>query len=328
MLPAITLEEHFVSKSIAAWGKDSDPKNPEPAYDIFPDDVRRKLFTLGSERLADMERANIALQIISHGPTRRCPPPDICRKANLELADAVCSNKNRLAGFAVLPMEDPSAATDELDYCVKQLQFLGALVNNQSNGHFYDGTRYWPVFAKAQELDVPIYIHPTYATLDAVERSSGNWGHFVAESLANWGWGWHSDTAVHILRLFASGLFDKYPSLKIIIGHDGEMLPFQLERILPMSRKWGLRERDLLQVWTNNIWVTTSGMFSTTPFECLRRTLPISHILFSIDYPFCSNEQGRAFLEEIEKSGALAEEEVAMFAYKNAEKLLKVTLQE
>jgi predicted TIM-barrel fold metal-dependent hydrolase len=221
-------------------------------------------------------------------------------------------------------MSEPAAASKELERCVKHHSFVGALVDNHIDGQFYDDERFWPVFEKAQELDVPIYIHPSFASEAMMEHYKGNFDDSVALALSAYGWAWHTETGLHILRLFASGLFDRFPKLKIVIGHMGEMLPFQLERILSISERWGKRDRGLGEVWRNNIWITTSGMFSLPPLACLLQTTSIDHVLYSVDYPFSANEKGLKFVEEIEKSGLIVGEDLEKFSFRNAESLLGV----
>jgi predicted TIM-barrel fold metal-dependent hydrolase len=221
-------------------------------------------------------------------------------------------------------MNEPGTAANELERCVKDHGFVGALVDNHLDGEFYDNKRFWPVFEKAEELDVAIYIHPTFASEEMMGYYKGNYDDSVAMALSAFGWAWHTETGLHILRLFASGLFDRFPKLKIVIGHMGELLPFQLDRILAQSERWGKRERGLREVWRNNIWITTSGMFTLPPLACLLQTTSIDHVLYSVDYPFSANEKGFAFIEEIVKSGLIAGEDLEKFSYRNAEALLGV----
>jgi predicted TIM-barrel fold metal-dependent hydrolase len=317
MLPLITLEEHYVSPRVSKASAAA-----RAHYAHFPPNILSKLECLGDERIQDLDKGNVSLQVISHGPGDIAPL--ICSAANDDLASAISKNPTRLAGFATLPMREPVAAANELERCVKKFGFVGALVDNHLNGQFYDDERFWPVFEKAQELDVVIYIHPSFASDSMMEYYKGNYDDSVAIALSAFGWAWHTETGLHILRLFASGLFDRFPKLKIVIGHMGEMLPFQLERIFPMSERWGKRERGLREVWRNNIWITTSGMFSLTPLACLLQTASIDHVLYSVDYPFSANEKGLKFFEEIEKSGLIAGKDLEMFAYRNAENLLRV----
>lgn len=224
----------------------------------------------------------------------------------------------------MLPMHEPPAAADELQRCIKTHGFVGALINNHVNGKFYDDPTYWPVFERAVELDVPIYLHPTFPADEMAKHYKGNYSDQTALLLGTAGWSWHTETGLHILRLFASGLFDKHPKLKIIIGHMGEMLPFALDRILPLSRAFGKRERDLLTVWNENIWVTTSAYFTLAPLACLLRMCKIERIMYSVDYPFSSNEQGVPFVEAMQESDLVSDEQLQMICYKNAETLLGV----
>jgi len=153
-------------------------------------------------------------------------------------------------------------------------------------------------------LDVPIYIHPIFAADSMMDHYKGNYDDLIATASSAYGWGWHSETGLHILKLFASGLFDRFPKLKIVIGHMGEMLPFQLDRVMAISERWG-KKRGLREVWHRNIWITTSGMFALAPLACLLQTTSIDHGLYSVDYPFSTNEKGLEFFEEIEKSGLI-----------------------
>ncbi|KAJ5091091.1 hypothetical protein NUU61_005961 [Penicillium alfredii] len=318
MLPLITLEEHFTSPKVSEVSVEA-----REHYAKFPPHIRTKLEELGEGRIKDLDKGNVSLQVISHGPGDI--PPSICAVANDDLAAAVSRNPTRLAGFAMLPMGEPAAAAKELERCVKELGFVGALVENHLNGQFYDDEQFWTVFETAQELDVPIYIHPTFASDSMLEHYKGNYDDSVAVALSAYGWAWHTETGHHILRLFASGLFDRFPRLKVVIGHMGEMLPFQIDRIFTISERWGARQRSLREVWKNNIWITTSGMFSLNPLACLLKSTSIEHVLYSVDYPFSANEKGLAFFREIEESGLIIGEDLELFAYKNAENLLRVT---
>lgn len=317
MVPLITLEEHYASPKVS----ESSPE-ARSHYANFPRHILSKLEFLGEERIRDLDQGNVSLQVISHGPGNISPP--VCSTVNDDLASAVSQNPTRLAGFAMLPMSEPAAAAKELERCVKQLSFVGALVENHLDGQFYDDERFWVVFEKAQELDVPIYIHPSFASDSMLEHYKGNYSDSVALALSAYGWGWHTETGLHILRLFASGLFDRFSRLKIVIGHMGEMLPFQLDRVFLASERWGSKERGFRQVWRENIWITTSGMFSLAPLACLLQTTPIDHVLYSVDYPFSANEKGLRFFEEIEKSGLIAGKDLELFAFGNAENLLRV----
>lgn len=316
MVPSIiTLEEHYVSDDIRETIGDAQ-------YADFPKSVMERLINLGDKRLSDMDKGKVNLQIISHGPLDAGPGP--CKKANDGLAAACKKSHGRLAGFAMLPMAEPDAAAQELERCVKELGFVGALIDNHLDGVFYDDPKFWPVFAKAEELDVPLYIHPTFAADEWMPHYRGNYPEKAAFMMSMAGFGWHSETALHVLRLWASGLFDKYPKVKIIIGHMGEMLPYQLDRIFGQSARWVDNQRALKTVWNENFWVTTSGMFSLAPLSCLLKMCSMDRILYSVDYPFSTNERGLQFVEDLEKSGMVSKEDLAAICSGNAERLLRV----
>ena len=318
----VTLEEHFVSKATRDWVS----RNKRTPSRDFPPTTLNKLADLGDGRLKDMDDRSVTLQVISQGASDGSAPLDTCRASNDELTTAVENSKGRFAGFAMLPMGDPTAAAQELARCVETLGFVGALVNNHEHGRFYDDPFFWPVFSTGQSLDVPIYLHPTLPG-PQMARGPGNYPDIVGRGLDTYCWGWHSETGAHVLRLYASGLFDEYPRLKIIIGHMGEMLPFMLDRIKRTAKKqWPDRKRDLQTVWDENIYVTTSGMFTLPPMACLLSVCKIDHVLYSVDYPFSSNGDGKEFMDELAQSGLCTEEELDKIAFENAEALLGVKI--
>ncbi|OKL58390.1 hypothetical protein UA08_06209 [Talaromyces atroroseus] len=315
MLPIITLEEHYISSKVLNIAED-------PHYANFPAHITTKLNSVGDERVQDLDNGHVSLQVISHGPGAQ--PPHLCIAANNDLAASISKHPARFKAFALLPMTSPVEAAQELERCVTHLGFVGALIDNHTNGQFYDAKRFWPVFEKAQELDVPIYIHPSYADDSLMEHYKGDFDDAVALALSAYGWGWHSDTALSLLKLYASGLFDHLPRLKIVIGHMGEMLPFQLDRVFAIAARFGV-QRSLKEVWTQNVWVTTSGMFALPPLACLLQTMPIERVLYSVDYPFSANEKGYEFLEKVRESGLIGkEEDWEKFVFRNAEALLKI----
>ncbi|KAK9416840.1 hypothetical protein SUNI508_09312 [Seiridium unicorne] len=313
--PLITLEEHFLAEA----AEDVKALYSEQLGNI--PGLADKLSDLGLIRLRSMDESNISIQVISHGPGAMQALQ--CKAANDQLAAAVKAQPDRFAGFAVLPVSDPTESAKELKRCVRELGFVGALIDNRSGNTYYDGTEYEPLWAAAQELDVPIYLHPTWPTEEQLGLIyTGNFAQSATLSLSASGWGWHSDVALHILRLFSAGTFDKFPRLKIIAGHMGEMIPFMLHRIIQLSPRWGKRERPFKEVYDTNIWITTSGVWSIDPMATILRNTQIERILYSVDYPFAKNENGLAFMKELEESGFVTKEQLDQIAYKNAEQLL------
>jgi predicted TIM-barrel fold metal-dependent hydrolase len=317
MIPLITLEEHFFSSAIGNADAYSEQLKWVPG-------VFEKLQDLGPIRLEHMDKNGVTFQVISHAPGLGSALPEECSSANDQLAAAVSNNKTRFAGFAVLSMAHPDEAAAELRRCIKELGFVGALIDNHIDGKHYDDKKFWPVFEAAQELDVPIYLHPTWPSADIAAHHQGNFPSGAGISMGSSGWGWHSDTGLHVLKLFAAGVFDQYPRLKIIVGHFGEMLPFMLERLMILSKRWGDRQRLFKEVYDNNIWITTSGVWSVSPMACILRNTKIDHILYSVDYPFAKNEDGLQFMEDLKSSGLVTDEQFELIGYKNAEALLRV----
>jgi predicted TIM-barrel fold metal-dependent hydrolase len=142
----------------------------------------------------------------------------------------------------------------------------------------------------AQKLDVPIYLHPAAPTAEISKQLfAGNYPASTAGRLGTNSFGWHVDTGLHVLRLYSAGLFDRYPKLKMIIGHNGEDLPMFIDRI----DSTGLRNGTTFdKVWNTNIWSTTSAFFTVRAFQQLRQVSPIERIMYSVDYPFSSMTDG------------------------------------
>ena len=222
----------------------------------------------------------------------------------------------------------PEEASVELERAVKELGFCGAMIDDHlEDMTHYNGEKFWIVFETAERLDVPIYTHPSPCSEETLHsRLARNYSHGVAFGLSRGGWGWHETVALHILKLWGAGLFDRFPKLKIIIGHMGELLPIWIDRIsdATFSRKAGLRSFD--EIWNSNIWVTSSGMFSVRTLEIVLKTTRIERFLYSVDPPFNKNAVGLDFLQEIAKSGVLSAEELDMFAFGNAKKLLMLNV--
>lgn len=332
--PIITLEEHFLSRAASAH-----PNAHNEAFKAVPG-LFDNFTELGPQRLQDMDSGQVTMQVISHGPGDLSPPQ--CRECNDQLAEAVRAHPSRFAGFAELPMDDPAEAAAELrrtcssdgdgdgdgtDGMPGGVRFVGALVDSHTEaGRYYDGPEYDVLWAAAVALDVPIYIHPTWPSpsLAAAHRAPPQ--HLpdaVTTAILAFGFGWHADVAVHVLRLYAAGAFDRFPRLQIVVGHMGEMIPYMLQRIERVSARWG-RARPFREVWDANVWLTTSGNWSLDPLACILRNTKHDRIMYSVDYPFAKSADGLKWLEELEESGMVSEEVLEGIRWKNAAKLLKL----
>jgi uncharacterized protein len=273
-----------------------------------------------------MDEGQVDLQVLSLasmgiGKLDAATSTALVRDVNDELAAAVKRHPDRLAGFAALDLKDPSSAAKELERCIRELGFKGALVDGTTDGEFLDQPKFLPVFEAAQALDVPVYLHPApppdpvrTAYFSGLPEDAG----FLL-SIA--GWGWHAETGLHTLRLIVSGLFERLPKLQLIIGHMGEGLPYALARsnnVLSLAMK--RYPLSVAEYFQRNVHVTTSGYFTRPPFDCARTVLGIDRLLYSVDYPFSPNTRGRDFLKSLDLNAA----DLEKVTHQNAEKLLKL----
>lgn len=326
----VALEEHFtVPRIVAGISPDVIARRgfPGPDFVWAQTTKRSELADLGAARLADMDQSGITTQVLSvAGPGADLvsgqPGIDLARAYNDALAESCASHSTRYRGFAHLPLLSPDAAADELQRAVKDLGFHGALVNGATDGRFLDDPRFESVLARAAELDVPIYLHPGIPTAPVRNAYYDNLPGNFSFTLALSAWGWHADTAIHVLRLALSGALDRHPGLKLIIGHMGEALPFMLDRIdetTAITAKTHLR-RSVRQILTDQVWITTSGFFTTIPFVAALMAFGVDRLMFSVDYPFASNVRARAFLDALPVSPA----DRAKIAHGNADQLLRL----
>jgi predicted TIM-barrel fold metal-dependent hydrolase len=283
-----------------------------------------RLNDLGEGRLKEMDSAGIDMQVISHAPSpiQQLQPAEarqLAVETNDRLHDAVDRNPERFGAFAALPTPDPAAAADELERTVTRLGFKGAMIHGRSHEEFHDLQKFWPIYERAQHLDVPIYIHPGPPHPAMVQAYYAD---YLADfpSLNSAAWGFTIDTANQVVRLLLSGLFDAYPRLKIIVGHMGEGIPFLVDRIHEAINRPGNRNVNFKETFCNNFYITTSGHFSTPALLCAVLEMGIDHILFSVDYPYVENAPGMRWMETVPLS---AEDKEKMFNG-NARRLLRI----
>lgn len=321
----VALEEHFTLPSLISK---IDPlaiarRGFPPG---FGGSLEKPLADLGELRLGDMDAAGISVQVLSlAGPgadlVDGAAGVALAREVNDALATALRKHPDRFAGFAHLPIASPAAAADELERAVRELGFCGALINGLTDDCFLDDPRFEPVLDRAESLDVPIYVHPNLPPESVrkayYDKLPGNAGFTL--SIA--GWGWHSEVAIHILRLALSGALDRHPKLKVIIGHMGEGLPAMLARCDQVfSRDVAHLKRPLSQTMLDHVFVTTSGLFTRPPFEVALAVFGIDRLMFSVDYPYSSNRQGKDFLDMLDLPAA----DLEKLVHGNADRILKL----
>jgi 2,3-dihydroxybenzoate decarboxylase len=296
-LEVIALEEHYFDADVTKHfppGGGPEARVPE---------LRNRLFDVGELRLKEMDDAGIDVQVLSHGApaTQRMDAETavpVARQANDKLHGITKNSGGRFHGFAALPTADPKAAADELERTVSKLGFKGAMIHGLSNGLWLDDKRFWPIFERAQALDVPIYMHPAIphpAVADVYYKD------YLKEfpGLLTAGWGFTVETATQAIRMVLSGMFEAYPRLKIILGHLGEGLPFSLWRIDMALQRQGNRSTAFRDTFREHFWITTSGNFSTPALLCSVMEMGADRILFSVDYPFVLNPPGMKWMQDI-----------------------------
>ena len=313
----ITLEEHyatpvFLDAAAAGMG--------------FDEALSGRLCDLGTERIAAMDVAGIDMQVLSivSPGVQQLAQPDavaLARETNDVLGDAVRRHPARFGGFATVATSSPDAAAEELERTVREYGFLGAIINGHSTGRYLDDPFFSPVLERAVALKVPIYLHPAAPPPPVIEASYGGFAPQVTRMLSVAAWGWHIETATHLLRLILGGGFDRYPGLQVVIGHMGETLPFMIQRLektLPTALT-GL-QRPVSDYLRTNVHYTFAGFNWLPVFELLLAQVGIERIMFSADYPFASMAEARTFLDALPVSPPERE----LIAHRNAENLLRI----
>jgi uncharacterized protein len=329
-MPTITLEEHYATPAFMEGPGQSIKKLAESAQ-AHPQvaagyaKLIRALCEMGEGRIAEMDAAGIDVQVLSLTAPgveqlEASEAVALARETNDQLAGVVKRYPTRFAGFAALPTIAPKVAADELERTVRDYGFKGALINGHTQGRYLDDNFFWPILERAEALGVPLYLHPTPPTQAVIKQIyAGNYSPEIAGLLATAGWGWHIDTALHVLRLVLSGAFDHFPKLQIIIGHLGEGLPFMLPRLeLGFPAALTKLNRPVPDYLRENVHYTISGFNWTSAFLELLFQVGVDRIMFSADYPYASMTQARGFLEQLPVSPL----DRARIAHGNAEQLL------
>jgi 2,3-dihydroxybenzoate decarboxylase len=314
----LALEEHFIIPSFLDYLLRGMP--------AVPSDVRltliRRLSDFGEERLSEMDRAGVQKSVLSiSGPGVQIEPDAVtatrlAAEANDALGDVVRNRPDRYGGFAHLAMQDPSAAADELERCVRDLGFSGAMINGHTNGIYLDDVRNDVFWERLQELGVPLYLHPGDSFRQPYVLSG-------VPELEKPTWEWTTETATHALRLIMTGVFDRFPRAQVILGHMGETLPYMLWR-LDSRYRFTLTDRRVKRnpsdYIRDNFSVTTSGQCSDVPLQAALTAMGEQRVMFSIDYPYESSEVAGRFME----TATIPDNTRTLVSHGNAEALLKL----
>lgn len=315
----IAIEEHFMAPDfIDYWSKTA--INISPA--LFGK-ARDALQDFGEARLANMDRNNIEKAVLSlAGPgvqaeTRTVTAVRMARRCNEFLAEQISRRPQRYAGFAHLAMQDPAAAASELERCVTELGFCGAMINGQTNGAYLDDDRFSVFWERASDLQAAVYIHPN-------NPPDVPYMYHNHPELFGPVWSWTVETGNHALRLLFSGVFDRYPDARLVLGHMGETLPYQLWRF---DSRWDISNRGDMTLemkpsdyFRRNIYATTAGVCSDQPLRCAIDAMGADRVMFSVDYPFEKTDEAGSWIE----NAPLTDEERDLVCYRNAKTLLRL----
>ncbi len=283
------------------------------------------LTEVGETRVRALDEAGVSLQVLSlDGPGADLLPPregaGWARQANDALAGLVAAHPDRFAGLAHLPLTDPDAAADELERCVRQLGLKGALVRGSTDGRYLDHPTYDVLLARAAALRVPLYVHPGIPPAPVRDAYYGG----LPEPFGFWmsisGWGWHADTAVHILRLMVTGAFDRHPALQVVIGHLGEGLQVLFSRLDQQYQMAAGMKKAPSEILRQHVHVTVGGFFIQSSFMATLDAFGPDRIMFSVDYPFGDLKKGIAFLDSL----PLSPEDKAKIGHGNADRLFRL----
>lgn len=318
----IGLEEHFAHP---------DTLGDSEVYfgaDLWPE-MKRRLLDIAEVRLRQMDENGMEYMIVSlNSPAIQAIPDvsrarDVALRANDALAEQVERRRDRFRGFAALPMQDPDAAAAEARRCVRDLGFVGALVNGHSqvgeadSAVYLDDSRYDAFWAEFAALDVPFYLHPREPLPSQSRIYDGHpW-------LLGSAWAFGVETATHALRLMGGGLFDRHPALTVILGHLGEGLPFSIwrvdHRIRTAARGLPVK-RPFAAYLSENFYITTSGNFRTQSLIDTMLEVGSDRILYSTDYPFERVEDAATWFD----SASISETDRLKIGRTNAAKLFKI----
>lgn len=310
-IDAIAIEEHYLDRDFAALSK-------------FPKPLADRLLDIDGTRLSEMDAGGIAMQVLSHAPSAAQlldvdQSIEWSRRINDNLAATIALHPDRFAGFAALPTPAPEAAADELERTASELGFRGAMLHGLTNNRFHDEKHFWPIFARAEKLDLPIYIHPGLVHPGVQEAYYAPYAHEYT-TLPQAALGFTCEMMTAAVRLVLSGVFEAHPNLKLVLGHMGEGLPFLLERVdesLARNTKGVRRFRD---TFCRGFHITTSANFSTPALLCAMMEMGVDRILYAIDWPFIGNEEGRRWID----GAPISADDRAKILHRNARKLLKL----
>lgn len=321
----IGLEEHFTTPELQALHAGADER-------LFSGGRRRpELTEVGAGRIKDMDEAGIDIQVLSTVTpgVQNLQSDDAvsyARRLNTWVAQEVVGGwPDRFRAFATIPLNQPNEAADELEHSVLEFGFVGCMTYGPINGKFLDHADFRPVLARAEALQVPIYIHPNWPSSKVADFYYDDLGDDLASRiLGGPGYGWHQEVALQCLRLIVSGVFDRFPGLQVVVGHMGEGLPFYYWRVgEDLDRIVGQRlQKPVQQYFHDNLWITTSAFFRDELLDLALSTMGEDRVMFSVDYPMANAKAGADWFRAVDLPIATMQK----IGHLNAARLLNIDL--
>jgi predicted TIM-barrel fold metal-dependent hydrolase len=312
----IALEEHLLPADLVdqVW-----------QTSMAPHALSAQLADVDGQRLRAMDDAGIDMQVLSvTAPGSQQVPTEaaaeLSRALNDRCAEAIAAHPDRFNAFATLPTQDPGAAIVEAKRAITELGFCGVVINGHTQGRFLDAPEFDELLSAIEELDAPIYLHPTYPPQRVAEVYFSGLPGETGRALATAAWGWHAETGLHVLRLAAAGVFARHPNLQIVVGHMGENLPFSLMRADTVLGKADPDAPSVADVIREHVHITICGYTTTPPLLCALQVFGADRIMFSSDYPFGDPVEHSKFLAEAPISPADRDK----IAYRNAQQLFRL----
>ena len=319
-LPPWLLEKHKVQVVPTGYP----PEMPMMQYS----DPRMQLTNEMRGRLADMDRGNIAMQILSlTGHTKFEDHKDeisFAQDVNNNLADQIKNSDapHRFRAFAYVPTRSPNYAAEELERCVTEKDMFRGLVCGQTDGKFLDDPVFAPLLKRSEDLNVPIYVHPSFPPINVVKAYYDGLPGALGTILASCGFGWHAEAAIRVLRLVLSGTLDLHPKLNLITGHHGQMLPMMLQRMDNLYKNLRPGCRSVTETIRDQLYVSFAGMYTVPNVKVAIEQIGVDHIMCSCDYPWLPAEDTRGFSKVL--NDVLHPSDLRKICQSNAERLLKI----
>jgi len=320
---AFATEEQFDAlRELTANTRDYDPDVFLASMQTSGSVWTRRLLDLGDERLSIMDKSGVSMALLAMTSTGVQQfavekATRIAANGNDLLAAAIKRHPARYAGLATIPVQDPKRAVKELERSITQLGLSGVMINSHTNGEYLDEEKYWPILEAAAGLDTTVYIHPR-------APSPGMAAPYRKYHLEHAIWGYAVEVGLHALRLIMCGVFDRYPKLRVVIGHMGENIPYALYRLDWMHSHYDFGRPKLKltpgEYFRQNFHITTSGVNWVPALELSLKVLGADNIMWAVDYPYQETVEATEWLNEAPISDADKEK----IFHLNAERVFKL----